>query len=285
MPNRDYAAAVLDTEAYMLRIQVRRILQHLPLSDRRLQSAGYRGLLQGLAGASELRRTGRRSAMRNSSAESRFRTAHQGGWFDIFLAGTINGYTGMRAHAGSRDSPSRDTDDIGPWGHVQAAVWGRRFRRKANFSCPISDGLVRSTIYKGIDNGMRSRPPVRIFYWARMFGRTKQDWPIPGEIHSPLLGGRIKPRSGVRSAGEHKLNFSPPQRSASDSLSCTILSRPCQRSVGNNCCGTPIGWTQGPGPLEERPISWSNQRSPHRLWPSPDRDNEVVRITDGRDTD
>src|SRR5437867_4136929 len=40
-----------------------------------------------------------------------------GGWFDIFLAGTINGFAGVRARGGS-DIARRETKmTIGPWGH------------------------------------------------------------------------------------------------------------------------------------------------------------------------
>ena len=47
-----------------------------------------------------------------------------GGWFDIFLMGTINGYTGMKNQGGSSQARSGARMIIGPWGHGSSQSYG-----------------------------------------------------------------------------------------------------------------------------------------------------------------
>ena len=47
-----------------------------------------------------------------------------GGWFDIFLNGTINGFTGMRRHGGTEAARRGSKMTIGAWGHGRSQKFG-----------------------------------------------------------------------------------------------------------------------------------------------------------------
>ena len=47
-----------------------------------------------------------------------------GGWFDIFLNGTINGFTGMRRNGGTEKARRESKMIIGAWGHGPSQKFG-----------------------------------------------------------------------------------------------------------------------------------------------------------------
>lgn len=110
---------------------------------------------------------------------------HVGGWYDIFLGGTLATYTGMRA--GAKTQAMRDAQRllIGPWSHLSI-----------NGSGPIGSwwpgamGLADSIDLYGkhlrfydrwlrdIDNGIDAEPPVEIFVMGENRWRQEPAWPI-----------------------------------------------------------------------------------------------------------
>ncbi len=63
------------------------------------------------------------------SDEEKFRNIRvpvhtQGGWFDIFLAGTINGLTGVRQYGATEKARLQSRMIIGPWGHGPSRKFG-----------------------------------------------------------------------------------------------------------------------------------------------------------------
>ncbi|MSQ25797.1 MAG: CocE/NonD family hydrolase [Dehalococcoidia bacterium] len=110
-----------------------------------------------------------------------------GGWFDLFLRGTLQNYTGMRAGGGSPDARSGQRLIIGPWSHttplfgpIQGEVpFGMQSLGAAN---DLDGQAIRWFDYwlKGEKNGVLDGPPVRIFTLGAHRWRTAADWPLPG---------------------------------------------------------------------------------------------------------
>ena len=107
-----------------------------------------------------------------------------GGWFDIFLLGTLANYQGMKQRGGSARARQHQRLLIGPWSH---GLLGGIF--------PEHDyGLLASTDaadftgthlrwfdhwLKGIENGVEQDKPVKIFVMGPNTWREEDDWPLP----------------------------------------------------------------------------------------------------------
>jgi putative CocE/NonD family hydrolase len=107
-----------------------------------------------------------------------------GGWFDIFLGGTIRNYTGMSENGGSDMARSGQRLIIGPWSHqtIGSAITGSvQFGLRAT---GIGMDLLGEHLrwydhwLKGIDNGVDREPPVRIFVMGDNVWRSEQEWPL-----------------------------------------------------------------------------------------------------------
>jgi putative CocE/NonD family hydrolase len=107
-----------------------------------------------------------------------------GGWYDIFLGGTIRNFLGMRANGGSDDARRGQKLLIGPWQHGSrggSVVGDHYFGLAADAMAADLDGVhFRWFDYwlKGIDNGVLDEPPVRVFVMGDNVWRDEQEWPL-----------------------------------------------------------------------------------------------------------
>jgi len=208
-----------------------------------------------------------------------------GGWFDIFLSGTINGFTGMRRMGGTEKARRESKMIIGAWGHGPSQKFG-----DVDFGPGANRNLFERQLrwydhyLKGEDNGIDREPPVEIFYMGVNKWQHVQEWPLPGTKFTPhYLDGANA--NSVQGSGT--LVPTPPAREGADQYSYDP-NNPVPTLGGNNCCGTP---TQA-GPKDQRPIE---SRQDVLVYTS-----EVLRApvaiagpvkmklfaaTDGRDTD
>jgi putative CocE/NonD family hydrolase len=208
------------------------ILRHVPLGEGDLQSSGsavghYRDWLK---------HETYDAYWKGASVEDRFDKIKvpvhtSGGWWDIFLAGTINGYVGMKKKGAKML--------IGPWGHGPSRKFGEvdfgpgAMRDLHAYELKWFDRWV-----KGIENGVDKEPPVEIFYMGANQWRKEADWPIPGTVYKPLYLGADK-----------SLTFDKP--STAGQLSYVAdPANPVPTLGGNNCCGSPTV----AGPVDQRPI-------------------------------
>lgn len=100
-----------------------------------------------------------------------------GGWYDLFLGGTLANYTAMK-------SRTRQKLVIGPWVHgYNGGVYAER-----NFGLMAHDAVADVTaeqlrwfdhFLKGEDNGVPGDRPVRIFVMGPDVWREEDDWPLP----------------------------------------------------------------------------------------------------------
>ena len=107
-----------------------------------------------------------------------------GGWYDIFLGGTIRNFLGMRVNGGTGDARLGQKLLIGPWQHSSrgtSVVGDHYFGLLADAMAADLDGVhLRWFDYwlKGIDNGILDEPPVRIFVMGDNAWRDEQEWPL-----------------------------------------------------------------------------------------------------------
>jgi uncharacterized protein len=171
-----------------------------------------------------------------------------GGWFDIFLAGTINGFTGLRAKGGSEIARRESKMIIGPWGHGPSQKTGDvDFGPSAMRELFARELRWYDHYLKGEDNGINREPPIEIFYMGANRWVKAEDWPIPGTAFTPFYlssGGRANSARGDGRLQAEKASGSPSDEFLYDP------NQPVPTVGGNNCCGTPTL----AGPRDQRSI-------------------------------
>ena len=109
---------------------------------------------------------------------------NMGGWYDVFLGGTIRNFVGMRKNGATEVARNGQKLIIGPWLHDSAP---------GNVSGQVDFGMASSTAsldfqgiklrwfdywLKGNHNGIMEEPPVRIFVMGANVWRDEEEWPL-----------------------------------------------------------------------------------------------------------
>jgi putative CocE/NonD family hydrolase len=163
----------------------------------------------------------------------------QGGWFDIFLPGTIDGFVGVRAKGANERARSLTRMVIGPWGHGPSRKYGDLdFGPDADRALFDYERRWHDFHMKGVKNGVDTDAPVQIFYMGINKWRGEQDWPIPG----------TQPANWYLQAGG-KLSTTAPAGDGSTSYRYDPKD-PVPTTGGNNCCGSPTI----AGPVDQKPL-------------------------------
>ncbi|MDQ6601172.1 MAG: CocE/NonD family hydrolase [Chloroflexota bacterium] len=107
-----------------------------------------------------------------------------GGWYDIFLKGTVDNFTGMRAQA---PAAVRDRQGLllGPWNHGGMArgnpIGAYDFGMRSTGAVIDVDGIHLRWYdrwLRSIENGMDAEPPVRLFVMGTNRWRSENEWPL-----------------------------------------------------------------------------------------------------------
>lgn len=110
---------------------------------------------------------------------------HIGGWYDIFLNGTLQTYQGMRATAKNEAVRRQQKLVVGPWSH--GTNWTSSYHEQEHglHASGEAAGLTALQLrwmerwVKDIENGIEHEPPVRIFVMGINQWRDEDDWPLP----------------------------------------------------------------------------------------------------------
>jgi uncharacterized protein len=141
-----------------------------------------------------------------------------GGWYDLFLGGTLANYRGMR-DAGGSAAARRPHLVIGPWAHGAATG---AFPERSYGLLSGTDGFDLTGAQlrwfdhwlKGIDSGLLAEPPVRLFVMGANVWRQEADWPLPDTTSTPFyLHSRGRANSA---AGDGTLSTVAPADEAED---------------------------------------------------------------------
>ena len=143
-----------------------------------------------------------------------------GGWYDIFLGGTIRNFLGMGKHGATDDARRGQKLLIGPWQHGSrgTSMAGNHYFGVAADAMALGLDEMHLRWYdywlKGVDNGIMDEAPVKIFVMGDDVWRDEQEWPLARAqdtkfyLHS---GGKANTRHG-----DGSLSVSPPADEPTD---------------------------------------------------------------------
>ena len=172
-----------------------------------------------------------------------------GGWFDIFSQGTLRGYVGM-SQKGATDRARRGSNlVIGPWGHGPTQKFGALdFGPTANVDALTLQLRWYDHWLKGMDNGLASEAPVKLFVMGRNAWVYEREYPLARTDYRPLYfssGGNAN-----AAGGDGRLTWTKPAAASPSDRFRYDPNDPVPSVGGNNCCGTPTA----AGPMDQRPI-------------------------------
>ena len=144
-------------------------------------------------------------------------TYHLGGWFDIFQAGTLKNFMGMKRRSRTEKARQSQKLIIGPWvhgpGNINNQIAGE-FDFGADAAIDSNELRLPWLDYwlKGIDNGIMTDAPVRLFVMGRNQWRDEADWPLPDTRYTNyyLHGGNS---GSIDSLNDGTLSSPPPNGS------------------------------------------------------------------------
>ena len=126
----------------------------------------------------------RRVSIEESHADIAIPAFNFGGWYDIFLGGTIRNYARMREMGATQAARDGQRLTIGPWVHGGAppSVSGEyNFgTRAAGAAIDLMGEMLRfyDHILLGEDNGFDGDKPVRLFVMGENVWRREDEWPL-----------------------------------------------------------------------------------------------------------
>ena len=109
---------------------------------------------------------------------------NMGGWHDIFLKGTSRNFVGMSQHGATPEARAGQRLLIGPWHHATPFT---EISGEVYFGLAASQGAVDTDALhfrwfdywlKGVDNGVKDDPAVRIFVMGANVWRDEREWPL-----------------------------------------------------------------------------------------------------------
>jgi uncharacterized protein len=126
----------------------------------------------------------RATAPSESFAAIQVPALNMGGWYDLFLKGTLANYVGMKQRGGSDLARRQQRLVIGPWAHGALAGWypERSFGLlSGSDAADITALQLRwfDWLLKGEDTGIEHDKPVRLFVMGANVWRDEDDWPLP----------------------------------------------------------------------------------------------------------
>lgn len=157
-------------------------------------------------------------------------TYHLGGWYDIFLAGTLKNYLGLKRRARTAKARQSQRLIIGPWVHgsgnigvSKAGEWDFGPRAAQDFNqlrLPWFDHWL-----KGKDNGVMAELPVRLFVMGCNEWRSEADWPLPDTRYTNYYF-REDQSGSIHSLNDGTLSPQPPMAASARTVLSTIPTIP-----------------------------------------------------------
>jgi putative CocE/NonD family hydrolase len=141
------------------------------------------------------------------------------GWHDLFCAGSLASYTGLRRHGGSAAAREETRLVVGPWAH---GVLGGSFVERSFGVRAAIDGVDITGLLSGWLGGRlgKDEPPaakrVLLFVMGPNVWREEDDWPLPDTAFTPWY---LHSRGGANTAaGDGALSPEEPGEEPDDSF-------------------------------------------------------------------
>ena len=168
---------------------------------------------------------------------------HVGGWYDVFIGGTVKNFEGLRRGAGSEASRAAQKLLVGPWYHLP---W-TRLTGEADFG-PEARKVVDGWQLRWFDQFLRDEDtgvldsPVSVFLMGEDRWVEESSWPPEG---TQFLDYYLRSGGSANSInGDGELGLEPPDREPPDVYVYDPLF-PVPSSGGHSCC-FPIIAPMGP---------------------------------------
>lgn len=142
-----------------------------------------------------------------------------GGWFDLLLEGTLEGFTGMTGDDIDPGLRARQRLLVGPWNHgVGNRTKVGEFDFGETAKVDIRELQLRwfDSQLKGVDNGILGEPPVRIFTMGVNRWREEWEWPLARTQYTRYYLNSNGKANTLHGDGE--LHSSPPEDDAVDTF-------------------------------------------------------------------
>jgi len=146
-----------------------------------------------------------------------------GGWYDIFLGGTLRNYMRMKEMGASLKARKGQRLIIGPWTHLAAAPGfvgspvGEQYFGSSSYAGMIDIHGIQlrylDHFLRGMDNGVADEKPVRIFTMGTNVWQEEDDWPLKRAENTKFYlhsGGRANTLNGDGTLGQDSPGAEPP---------------------------------------------------------------------------
>jgi putative CocE/NonD family hydrolase len=178
------------------------------------------------------------------------------GWYDIFMRGALNDDQQMHKRGKTQEARTGKRIMIGPWAHSS----GGRVALTGNGADPtpvdFGDNAVvdMQKVYlrwydhwlKGVDNGVATEPPVKIFVMGDNYWRYENEWPLARTRYTNYYissNGKANSQFGDGVLSPEAPGDNPPDSFAYDPAN------PVPSMGGNVCCSMVPS-----GPWDQRPV-------------------------------
>jgi uncharacterized protein len=159
---------------------------------------------------------------------------HIGGWYDVFLLGTLRNYVGMRTHAGTRWARDNQRLTIGPWIH-DGPMDGKAGSIDFGQTAAMDEGTAMLNWYDELfrPGSRKQQKRVRIFVMGINQWREEDDWPLSrAQVTRYYLHSKTRANSSL---GDGLLNTDSPTQEAADSFTYDPAN-PVPTHGGSLCC-------------------------------------------------
>ncbi len=184
---------------------------------------------------------------------------HVGGWYDIFMGGTLRNYAGIKAHGGNGAARRGQRLLMGPWYHGPfdgksgEVDFGPEARGGGN-QFDTDEVMLRwyDSLLKGVASGVEKERSVKIFVMGRNAWREEDDWPLARAeatrfyLHS---GGKANSLTGDGSLSTDAAATEPADRFVYDPAD------PVPTRGGGLCCDNAH---LASGAFDQRPVEARN---------------------------
>ena len=179
---------------------------------------------------------------------------NMGGWYDVFLGGTIGNYVGMRQNGATEAARSGQRLLLGPWVHGSTPIdVSGEFHfgtRSSSAAMDLPGVILRYYDHwlKGEDNGVADEKPVRIFVMGENVWRWEDSWPLSRAVVTNYYlhsGGKANSLNG-----DGRLDTDAPNHEQPDVYAYNPMD-PVPTRGGGLCCDPAFMMS---GAYDQRPI-------------------------------
>jgi putative CocE/NonD family hydrolase len=160
---------------------------------------------------------------------------HVGGWYDIFMGGTVRNYVGIKSRGGNDSARRGQRLLLGPWYHGPFDGKSGEIDFGAEAKGDTNELMLHwyDFVLKGISNGTEREKPVKIFVMGKNSWREEENWPLARAHSSKYYLHSSGEAQSLK--GDGALNTSEPKNEAPD-MFVYNPAEPVPTRGGGLCC-------------------------------------------------